>query len=293
MPSEIQIYGDTALFGVRIRFESDRHEILDRALALYPQHDHACANAVYIVLKTYGVKDFASDSVRVDGMELNIVRDGIFLQASGARGRGACLFPDALPDNDVISEAINTVAMFLVAQTGRIPVHASAVMFGERAIVLAGRSGAGKSSLALAADRAGYAVLSDDTIFVQIEPSFALWALPQAIHVFEKDAAGHVQNGMRYRSGRWKHVLPIAAPRYRADQATLCVLARGGDVSLAPMTAADAVEALTREPEPGYEFYGTRAGEAVRAVAQGGAWRLTLSHDPEEAIRLLAAAFGQ
>lgn len=294
MPSENQIYGDTALFGIRIRFQSNRREILEAALALYPLHEDAPMQArpVYIVLKTYDVREFASDSVRIDGMELNIVRDGIVLQAEGARQRGACIFPNELPNEDVVHDAINTVAMFLVAQAGRVPVHASAVMFGERAVVLAGRSGAGKSSLALAADRAGYPVLSDDTVFVQTEPAFALWARPEAIHVFEQDALGRTRNGLRFRSGRWKHVLPIAAPRYRADKALLCVLARGENISLEPITEAHAVDALTRDPEPGYEFYGVRAIDAVRAIARGGTWRLTLSHDPDKAIDVLAAAFG-
>ena len=293
MPSEIQIYGDTTLFGIRVCFESDRRETLDAALALYPLHDDASVQAqpVYIVLNTYGVKESPSDNVRVDGMELSIVRDGIVLQADGARRRGTCLFPNELPNEDVVCDAVNTVAMFLVAQAGRVPVHASAVMFGARAVVLAGPSGAGKSSLALAADRAGHPVLSDDTVFVQTEPAFALWALPQAIHVFERDAGTHARNGMRFRSGRWKHVLPIAAPRFRAEQASLCVLARGEDVALEPMAEADAVAALTRDPEPGYEFYGTRAVDAVRAIARGGAWRLTLSHDPDKAIEVLASAF--
>jgi hypothetical protein len=293
MPSEKQIYGDTALFDIRIRFESDRRELLDAALTLYPQHDDAATEEqpVYVVLKTYDVKDFASDNVRIDGMELNIVRDGIVLQADGARRRGVCIFPNELQNEDAVGDAINTVAMFLVAQAGRVPVHASAVMFGRRAVVLAGRSGAGKSSLALAADRAGFSVLSDDTVFVQTAPAFALWALPQAIHVFERDAAGHARNGMRFRSGRWKHALPIAAPHYRAEQALLCVLARGEEASLEPMAEADAVDALTRDPEPGYEFYGARATDAVRALARGGAWRLTLSHDPGAAIELLAATF--
>jgi hypothetical protein len=295
MPSEIQIYGDTTLFGIRVCFESDRRETLDAALALYPLRDDVSMQVqpVYIVLKTYDVKALPSDSVRVDGMELSIVRDGIVLQADGMRQRGVCIFPNELPNSDVVCDAINTVAMFLVAQAGRVPVHASAVMFGERAVVLAGRSGVGKSSLALAADRAGYPVLSDDTVFVQTESKFALWALPQAIHVFEQDAAGHARNGMRFRSGRWKHALPIAAPRFRAEQASLCVLARGEDVSLEPIAEADAIEALTHDPEPGYEFYGARAVDAARAIARGGTWRLTLSRDPDKAIEVLAAAFAE
>ena len=58
-------------------------------------------------------------------------------------------------DGVMSEEMINTLVLFLVAQAARTPLHASAIMLGDTAIVLAGRSGSGKSSLALAADRAG------------------------------------------------------------------------------------------------------------------------------------------
>jgi hypothetical protein len=297
MPSEIEIYSDTVLFGIRITFESSDRNVLDEVRKLYSQRprdeeaDTTRDDSIYVVLKTYNVNEFVADSAHTDDTGLSIVRDGIFMQADCARRRGACIFPVERLGTDSVRDAIDTVLLFLVAHAGRIPVHASAVMFGDTAIVLAGRSGAGKSSLALAANRAGYPVLSDDTIFVQTVPNFCIWARPQAIHVAEKDAPAGVHSSARFRSGRWKRAIPIAVPRYRAERTRLCVLGRADEVSLEAMPEAEAVTALTREPEPGYEFYGKSATEAVRAIAAGGCWKLSLSRDANAAMSLLATTF--
>ncbi|HEY2446891.1 MAG TPA: hypothetical protein VGI20_14240 [Rhizomicrobium sp.] len=222
---------------------------------------------------------------------MNIVRGGIALRGNGRLGRGACVFPGGGTDSGAFREAINTIVLFLVAHAGRTPIHASAVMIGDRAIVLAGRSGSGKSSLAQAADRAGLPVLSDDTVFVQVEPSFRVWGRTEAIHLREADVPAGVTGGIRIRAGRLKRALPVARPRRNADQALLCVIGQGGNFGLEPIQQEEAVRMLTEAPEPGFEFYGARSEEAVRAVAAGGCWRLTLSRDPDAAIAALIAAF--
>jgi hypothetical protein len=152
---------------------------------------------------------------------------------------------------------------------------------------IVGESGSGKSTLALAAARAGLAVLSEDTVFVQFRPKLRLWSRTEAIHVLEKDVPAGASGAMRYRSGRWKKILPVDAPQNCADKAVLCVLAPGDGLSLTAMAPEDAVTALTANPEPGYEFYGARSIEAVRLLASDGAWRLTLSKSPSEAIDLI------
>ena len=54
----------------------------------------------------------------------------------------------------------------LLQQRGVLPLHASAIEADGRAIVLAGNSGEGKSTLAAAFHRAGYRVLADDVVAV-------------------------------------------------------------------------------------------------------------------------------
>ncbi len=286
-----------SLFGIRVEFESNSEEAIAIARECISRGNqtlfsNADERTIYIVLTMYDVnRPPAQDREHVDSTSLTLNFEGVKVWANPLSGRGMCEFPPGSEHGEPFSEAINTVALYLVAQAGRIPVHAAAIMLEDVAVVLAGSSGAGKSSLAMAAAQAGLDVLSEDTVFVQCEPKLRLWSRTEAIHVFENDAPAGAEGGMRLRSGRWKKVLPLATRRDYADSARLCVLARGDELSLKPMVADDAIIALTANPEPGYEFYGARAVEAVRLLAEQGAWQLTLSRSPREAIALIRQVF--
>src|SRR5215472_7778502 len=120
MPSEIEAYGDTTLFGIRVLFDANRQDVLDMALNLFPQNEGGAAIdeaiSIYVVLRTYDVKASVPERMHLAPNELNIVRDGVFVQADGARGRGACVFPGESADSEAVREAITTLALFLVAQ---------------------------------------------------------------------------------------------------------------------------------------------------------------------------------
>lgn len=70
----------------------------------------------------------------------------------------------AAPDVQVF--LLGTVFGILCAQRGLLPLHASCVAIGGRAVAFSGVSGAGKSTLAAAFHRQGYSVLSDDVTVV-------------------------------------------------------------------------------------------------------------------------------
>jgi hypothetical protein len=296
MPGQGDYFGETHWFGVKIRFAANRPDLRDAALALCPSEPAPpqSGRSIRIALTTLAPDSTAfADSFSLGDGRLTQSSSGVRFEADGPAGEGCCDFPaGALPGPDTqAAEMLTSLILFLVAQAGRTPLHASAVMLGETAIVLAGRSGSGKSALALAADRAGFPILSDDTLYVQTEPALRIWARPHAIHVFEKDAPSGAGGGMRYRSGRWKRALPITKTVAAADRALLCVLVHGDKAGLEPMPVDEVVAMLTDAPEPGYDFYGACAADAVRALAHGGCWRLTLSADPADAIALLRGQF--
>ena len=292
MPSATTIYVDTYMFGVRVVLAGDDREILQDAASLFPdRYDDAHHDqAVTLLLQPYDVNHRIDDAMEVTAPRLRLVQDGVVGFADGARGEGCCQYPANGSGRGALAGVIETLVLFLVAHADRIPLHASAIMFGETAVVLAGHSGMGKSTLALSADRMGLPVLSDDTIYIEAAP-LRIWAAPKAIHVFEKDAPAGAPGTMRFRSGRWKRALPVSTPRRVAEKSLLCLLERGEVAGLAPLDVVTAVTALTARPEPGYDFYGDRSKTAIRAIAAGGCWRLTLSHDPFAAITLLAQAF--
>jgi len=280
-----------SLFGVGVSVEADSPTTLALVVAF-------CSTAavpegapyVRIVLQSGGEAVPDAPPHVLDG-RLSFSEHGIALTADGPGRFGCCIFPGSMSVDDQAAAAdmVHTLVLFLVAQAGRTPVHASAVMIGEAAIVLAGRSGSGKSTLALAADQVGLPILSDDTVYVEIDRG--LWALPRAIHVFEKDAPPDISGTMRYRGGRWKRALPITAVRSMAEMSVLCILEHGETAALSPLPVDDAVAHLTATLEPGYDFYGARMDQALRSLARGGCWRLTLSRDPKEALALLQDRF--
>jgi len=286
-----------SLFGIRVEFESNSEEAIAIARECISRGNqtlfsNAGEQSIYIVLTMYDVnRKQPHGREHVDSTSLTLNFGEVAVRANPLSGHGECEFPAGSELGEPFAEAINTVVLFLVAQAGRIPVHAAAIMLGDVAVVLAGPSGAGKSTLAMAAAQAGLDVLSEDTVFVQCHPKLRLWSRTDAVHVFENDAPVGAEGGRRLRSGRWKKVLPLATRRDYADRARLCMLERGDDLSLTPMAPDEAVVALTANPEPGYEFYGARAVEAARLLTAGGAWRLTLSKSPHEAIDLIRRVF--
>ncbi|HEY3637184.1 MAG TPA: hypothetical protein VGK90_03450 [Rhizomicrobium sp.] len=294
MPSSFS--GSAIVLGIEIVFASNSPEALKAALSIFAARDDdkitVPASPVSVTLTANRIVAHTADVNHIRGKQLHIVRNGICVQADGDRGLGSCSFCMDVTDTELFREAVNTVVLFLVSQRDRTPVHASAVLIRDCAFVLAGRSGAGKSTLALAGNRIGLTVLAEDTVFVQREPSFRVWGLADHIHVFEKDAPPVVDGPTRLRSGRLKRILPVDKTQRSTDKAALCVLEHGGRIALDPLPVEDAVGWLTRELESGYDFYGSRMNDALRAIAVGGCWRLTLSDDPRGAISVLLDAFG-
>lgn len=293
MPSSF--CGEIRLFGIRVALECDHPAVLQKALSGIGRWNNAAPCSSSEVVTIALVADDAnasSDRFEVRGKRLETARNAIRIEADGERGFGTCWFPFSAIGKEALDDAIKTAILFLVAQAGRTPIHASSIIVGGRAVVLAGRTGSGKSTLAMAAHQLGLPVLSEDSVFVQTEPSFCVWGLGGAIHLLDDDAPRGFA-GTRVRSGRLKRTFPITAHQARADEAMLCVLAPGERVMLTKLDPKEAVQALTEMPEPGYDFYGSRMERAIRAVADGGCWRLTLSKQSDAAIAALVHSFSR
>ena len=86
------------------------------------------------------------------------------------------------PANDLASafrRSVQHVMADALAEHGRHTLHAASIRYGERVVVALGGTGAGKSTLAYAASRSGWSVLSDDLTFVATRDGRTLaWGLP-------------------------------------------------------------------------------------------------------------------
>ena len=288
-----------ALLGIPVAFEADDAGLLGAALAGYSAWPGVPAEAGEPLGRLR--LRFASGPVIEGAMRVVVDEPRLTLTGRGVAGWAdaqrreaeVAVAPEWASDAQrLAAEVLDTLLLFVLTRAGRVPVHGSGVVISGTAVVLAGASGAGKSTLSLAAQRAGHAVLSDDTVYVQLRPRSRVWGFPRPIHVYPADAeaAGEPATASRLRSGKWKAAVPVpssgAGPV--ADRAVVCLLERGDAVSLSPISPDEAVRRMDALLEPGFRDFRAALPEAVRALAAGGAWRLTLSGDPSEAIAAVA-----
>ena len=249
---------------------------------------------IQIALETAAEKDLQGPAeVTVDGPRLALSGPGVEGWADAGSLEAFCRVPASLGTRpaELATEVVDTLLLFLLTRSGRIPLHAAGVMVGGTAVVLAGPSGTGKSTLSLAAMQRGLRILSDDTVYIQLQPSLRIWGFPRPLHVFPADAPRFTA-GTRLRQGKLKAVVPLAADASLpvADRAVLVLLERGSAVGLRPAAREEALRALSRL-EPGFDLLAEECAAAAAALADAGAWHLTLSSDPAEAIEALIAGF--
>lgn len=226
--------------------------------------------------------------VTVHGAQLALTGAGVRGGARADLRRAWCAVSGEFlnaPDR-LRSELLDPLVLFLAARHGRTPLHAAAIKAGDLAILLMGPSGAGKSTLALAADRAGWTVLSEDTVYVEMQPALKIWGSAGPVHLLSDGEPGR----LRLRNGKLKQIIPLRQPSgaLSADRVAMCLLARGSAVALDRLTPSDAL-GLIGPPEPGFDLLAGDIRAASERLVQGGAWRLTLSADPAEAIACLSA----
>jgi len=138
-------------------------------------------------------------------------------------------WPEDLTLEDASTYLLGPVMGFVLRLRGITCLHASAVAVGDSAVAFLGFPGAGKSTLAAAFGRAGFAVLSDDVVALLDEggrflvqpgyPRVNLWpdsvcwlfgsesALPTITSTWDKRFLALDQNGCRFAT----EPLPLAA----------------------------------------------------------------------------------
>jgi hypothetical protein len=278
--------------GIPLIVEADRPELI-HAVAIACAGWEAAAEigtpALQLRLELGAVANEGRElKVRVEGASLNITGD-VEAEADAGRGRARCRVAstDVFLDPVFRERVLDCLILWLVTRSGRTPLHASAFVADELAVLLAGPSGSGKSCLAWAAHKAGLALLSEDTVYVELRSSLRFWGIPRPIHLFPEDAPTTV-GPLRMRNGKRKHAVsvPSAAAALTSAAAVLCILSCGERVSLEPVDQEAALAAL--DPlEPGFSLLEHDIRSVLARITRHGAWRLTLGSDPDDAIHLL------
>ncbi|HET8655249.1 MAG TPA: hypothetical protein VFL93_07020 [Longimicrobiaceae bacterium] len=296
---------ELALQGIRTRFEADDPALLAAALAPYRAWRHARPREPASPLRLrllLGRGDAAAGAP-----ELRVSGAGLSLRAPGVRGAAdahartawCVVTRDLLADPDrLAAEVVDPLVLFLLTRAGRVPLHAAGVVMGDTAVVLAGPSGVGKSTLALAARRAGLRVLSDDAVHVQLDPRMRVWGLPRPIHLLPHTPLEPHEGGAvpRLRAGRWKLAVPLEEDppcEPVAERAVLFLLERGPIAHASQIGPDEALARILGALEPGFDHFREEIPVVVRALAAGGAWRLRLSPDPGEGLAALREVIGR
>lgn len=238
---------------------------------------------------------------RAHGDSVLAASGGNLLGAQLAAGVATAFVTPALAADEpgLRQHVIESLGLLLVSRRDRAPVRAAAVVGGGRAVLLVGPSGAGKSTLCYACVRAGLALMAENAVSVSLEGGLRIWGHPGRIHLLPDaprlfpELAGLAPQVRA--SGKPKLAVDVTAlGRDRlathADRAVVCLLTRAaGQASrLAPVDAGEAAAALGDPREPGLDLLRERAPAVARALAAGGAYRLTVGDDPAAAAALIA-----
>ena len=168
-------------------------------------------------------------------------------------GRDIGIEPCGGSDRSAVSSLFTgTVLAALLQQRGLIPFHASAVATGTGAVLFAGWSGVGKSSLLAALIERGYAAMSDDATAVEMDaagkpealaafPSMRLWQ--DTLDVFDWRGRTRVREGME------KYLIPIGSfsPAPLPVRAVFFLTeSNGSDVTVESMSSLEAFAVLRK-----------------------------------------------
>jgi hypothetical protein len=197
---------------------------------------------------------------------------------------------------------LEALTLAVLTKLDRQPLHAACIAKNDTALLLAGPSGSGKSTLAYAAAHAGYAVLSEDCVNVQMEPRLRVWGMPGWLHL-PVEAASHFDElkGRKpslIANGKEKLAIPVAdigaAPSLPvAQRAGICMIERraGGTVALETLDPKALQKAMLSNLDTGLDVSADTIGECVRLLASHGGWRLHLGDDPRSALEPIGRMF--
>jgi hypothetical protein len=311
------------VLGIALRVEADHPALLDAAVAALGgarmlEAARSTAAALELDAGPRLVLRTTTDSTtRSTGTPLDhgTARDGQLLFAgAGCRGRVdlernfaiADIAPGLLRDEVRSREVLHAFVLVMLTRMDRQPVHAAAVALGDRGLLLAGPSGTGKSTLACAAAVAGLRVLSDDTVFVQLQPQTRIRAMPGPLFLPPSAAARFpdaVSSPVVRANGKVKIAMPGPDTCSVVERVGLCVLeppaGAAGDAeramhevdpgvpALEPIAPETAIARVLDALSPGFDVFGESLAPRLRACTRLGSWRLRLTDDPHAAARLL------
>jgi hypothetical protein len=215
-----------------------------------------------------------------------------------ARQAMAFVTPELVADEPRLRHhVLELLGLLLATYRDRLPVHAGAVVRQGRAVLLTGRSTAGKSTLCYACLRGGFQLLAEDVVYVSMRRGMRLWGVPWQIHLLP-DAVRHFAEladvpVALQANGKFKLAVETSSfgadrPRRYVERAIVCMVERHAGVSsaLERIDPCIPIAAMTHDLESGFDLYGDPRA-AIEALVADGAYRLHVGSDLAAAVALL------
>jgi hypothetical protein len=186
---------------------------------------------------------------------------------------------------------------WLLPLEGMTLVHAGAIGLGGQGILLGGRSGSGKSTVAMAAALAGFEYAGDDYVALSHERGPALHSIHSTAKVSEKTMAllPALEQAVAIRN---EEKVTLDMNRLEGPELVAGLLAAAivlprvgrGEPQLEPISGGEALRGLAPStifqlPLGGTDALG-RMGRLARSIPS---FSLTIGNDPHAAVELLAA----
>ncbi|HEU4884077.1 MAG TPA: hypothetical protein VFT45_17580 [Longimicrobium sp.] len=290
------------VLGVPVRYHSNSPEVLDVAEEAFGRWRGAPLAAEWIGVPPVTVRIHLRPGPELPGPPANIgtrIREpgGLSLRSPGVRayadiGRrraGARITTGMLKQRAHFRYAVlEALTLWIVTGLDRQPIHAAAVVRGGTALLLAGPSGVGKSTLTYAALRAGLGVLSEDCVFLQEAPVPRVWGLPGFVHLHPDAVRWFPElqgtSALVRNNGDLKLAVRSEGPVVGVARAGICLLARGPRPGLERLPPAEVERAFVEKLEDGFDRFAGSIGPRVRRLAEHGGWRLTLPPSAPDAV---------
>lgn len=295
------------VLGVPVRFRSNSAEVMRRVedaflawqdLTLESSLQSSEEVTVRIILQeSVELQDEGSPPVhRLPERHRLVVSMGqnLALADSARRDAVAYVTPSLLERHeDFRYNILQCLVLFLVTARDRQPVHASAVMRDDVALLFSGPSGVGKSTVCYAAVRAGLQFMSDEAVYVQQRPTLRLWGLPGPIRL-HPSARAHFPElesavVLRQPNGNEKVVVDprnAGKPPDRSvvERAGICILRRGTAWALRRITPDELRERMSAQMEPGFDLFAETVPPLVAELGRMGAWEMTVAPPADGAV---------
>lgn len=180
----------------------------------------------------------------------------------------------------------------LLAGPARAVAHAGAFVLDQGAVVVLGTTGAGKSTLVYAAQRAGRRVLADDLVVIEgRDDDLGVTGIPRPLALATEHAEG-LPPGERLVGDvrdRWQFPLGGAGGTHLVAALVVVEHSPAGDGHLVRVTASDAWDLVVQSHLAGPDPTRLRASfPAFGALARRPAWRLGHGSDPTTRLDVAA-----